>query len=74
MDIEFGGITPIKKDTEVCVEVTIFTDENNVENMSFYLCLPITFESTIADIKRQAKDRMIIEMQQALKWLSQDEV
>lgn len=74
MDIEFGGITPIKNDTEVCIEVTIFTDENNVENMSFYLCLPITSESTIADIKRHAKDRMIIEMQQALKWLSQDEV
>ncbi|MBU9818520.1 hypothetical protein J1782_01275 [Rahnella sp. BCC 1045] len=72
MDIEFGAITPVNSDTEVCVEVTIFTNDMNVENISFYLRLSVTPEATLADIKRETKKMAALEMQKALEWLSKE--
>ena len=74
MDIEFGSITPVNNDTEVCVELTIFTNDLNVENINFYLRLPVTPETTITYIKRETKKMAALEMQRALEWMSKEGV
>ncbi|CNC77709.1 MULTISPECIES: hypothetical protein [Yersinia] len=70
MDIEFGSITPVNDDMAVCVEVTIYTNDMNVENISFYLRFSVTPETTLADIKREAKANALKQMEKAIQWLS----